>query len=215
MKGISTNNKHSYNDFKLSIADRKISPPSLKRITETVPYMNGEYDFSNLNGEIALENRELYYSFEIAETTTEQMEKIKHQFLLWLYSIVDKDIYDDYLSDYYFHGSLKNVEWSEDFGKGILEVTFSVYPYMYEKEKTIVNLSVEGKLETLINVNSAHPIISKIFTSNEVNIKINDKSFSFAKGEYSYDDLKFNPGENKVTLEGTSEVIFTYRNEMI
>ena len=215
MKGISVKNKHSYNDFFLSIAERKISPPSLKRITETVPYMNGEYDFSCLDGEIALENRELYYSFEIAEISTEQMEETKQNFLSWLYSVVDSDIFDDYLPNYYFHGSLKNVEWTEDFGKGILNVTFSVYPYKFEKKETTINLSVNQKIETTINVNSTHPIIPSIFTSNEINLEVNDNTFSLSNGKYSYEELKLSPGENKIIIEGTSEVVFTYRNEMI
>lgn len=213
--GIRANNKHSYIDFGVEIAERKISTPSQKRITETVPYMSGEYDFSNLDGEIALENRELSYSFEIAELSTTLMEQKKRKILSWLYSIVDMDIYDDYLSDYYFHGSLEKIDWSEDFGKGVLNVTFSVYPYMFEIQETTVKFSVNDKFDALIEVNSAHQIIPQISVSNEVNIKINEKSFSLSKGDYCYEDLKFKSGTNKIWLEGTSEVIFKYRNELI
>lgn len=215
MKGISVNGKHSYNDFSLCVGERTISPPNLKRITETVPYMNGEYDFSSINGEIALESRSLSYEFDIAEITTEKMEEIKSNFLSWLYSIVDTNIFDDYLKNYYFHGSLDKIDWSEDFGKGIITVTFSVDPYMYEINETTEKFEVNNTTDIIIMTNSSHPIIPTISTTSEITIKVNDNSFSIPKGDFKSEDLKLQPGENKISILGNATVSFTYRNEVL
>jgi hypothetical protein len=46
--GITYNNKHSFNDLGLTVLNtRGIETPSKIKITETVPFMNGSYDFSN------------------------------------------------------------------------------------------------------------------------------------------------------------------------
>ncbi len=51
MYGISFNDKHSYRDFDITILNtRVIETPSKIKIKETVPFMNGSYDFSNLYG---------------------------------------------------------------------------------------------------------------------------------------------------------------------
>lgn len=215
IKGISANGKHSFNDFGLSIAERKISPPSLKRITETVPYMNGEYDFSALNGEIALEPRELYYSFDIAELTTESMEQIKTFFLSWLYSIVNTKIYDDYLSEYYFYGSLDKIDWSEDFGKGTIGVTFSAYPYMYAKEETIVKFMVENELIKNITTNSSHDIVPIITTDSDLTIEKDDKIYTLSSGSYENEDFVLGAGDNNIKFSGNANVKISFRDEVI
>ena len=62
--GIIKNNKHSYNDFGLKILSRELNPPSKKKIKETLPFMNGSYDFSLLCGENVYEERTIKYVFD-------------------------------------------------------------------------------------------------------------------------------------------------------
>ncbi len=215
MKGISANNKHSFNDFGLCIANRKITPPAIKRITETVPYMHGEYDFSSIDGEVALENGKLYYEFDIAELTIELMERVKNTFLDWIYSINDNDIFDDYLEDYYFHGSLVGVDWEEDFGKGILGITFSVYPYMYEREEKVINFVVDKELTKIITTKSSHNIVPSITTDANLTIEIDQKQYSLSPGTYQYDDFLLKSGDNNVKFIGNANVTISFRNEVI
>ena len=63
--GIIKNNKHSYNDFGLKILSRELNPPSKKKIKETLPFMNGSYDFSLLCGENVYEERTIKYVFDM------------------------------------------------------------------------------------------------------------------------------------------------------
>ena len=129
IKQLIINGKRSYDDFGVYIATRKISQPKKKIIKETIPFSNVVYDFSNMNGEIYWEERTLEYSFDIAEYTTEEMEIIKSDLLDWLLNVHDADIYDPYIGDYHFHGSFDSDSWDEDFGAGVLNVSFTVYPY--------------------------------------------------------------------------------------
>jgi hypothetical protein len=214
-KGITANGKHSYNDFKLEIAERKLTPPSPNKITEEIPYMNGQYDFSSLNGEITLKNRNLYYEFDISELTTEDMEKIKSSFLTWLYQINETEIVDDYLSDYYFVGSFESVDWSEDFGKGVIGVTFSVYPYKISLHEEIIDVDLNGENTLEINTNSSHNIFPKITTSGDLNIEINENSYSLSAGTYEDTDVILKSGTNYMKLSGNTKISISYRDEVI
>ena len=60
-------------------------------------------------------------------------------FINWIYQTNEEKIEDDYISNYYFVGSLESVDWQEDFGKGTIGVSFSVYPYMISKNEIIKN----------------------------------------------------------------------------
>lgn len=214
-KGIYANKKHSYNDFQLQIADRKLTPPTPKIITEKVPYMNGEYNFSALNGEVALENSKLYYEFDISEINTKNMEQIKSQFLTWIYSINNTQIYDDYLEEYYFLGSFESINWTEDFGKGTVGVTFSVYPYKFSKIIKEVEFSVDGELAKEIISESSHNINIDITTDSDLEINIDSKSYNLSAGTYIDSDIILTPGINKINFIGQSKVIITYRDEVI
>ena len=50
MYGIKKGNKHSFIDFGLTIKSKSIGMPSKNKVKETIPFMNGQYDFSELYG---------------------------------------------------------------------------------------------------------------------------------------------------------------------
>lgn len=214
MKGISANGKHSYEDFGLVVAERTISLPQPNSITESVPYQNGEYDFSDINGEVTYKNRDIKYSFSIAELTTEEMEKKKRNFSTWIKSIVNTKIYDDYDPEYYFYGSLKSFSWKEDFGPGTIEVVFSVYPYKYSIEKTTIALEVDGELETILNTDSAHQVIPKIITNAEMVIERDNTSIAIGNGTYYDLEFVLYP-TNNFKFIGTGTITFEFVKEVI
>lgn len=214
MKGISFNGKHSFIDFGLEIGERNISLPSPKRITEKVPYQNGEYDFSDLNGEVTYENRDAKYSFSIAELTTEEMETKKRKFTTWLKSATNVEILDDYDPGYYFVGSLKSYSWKEDFGSATIEVVFSVYPYKYSIESTFVSYEVNGELEIDLNTESAHQIIPKITTNAEMIIERDNTSISIGNGTYYDLEFVLYP-TNNFKFIGTGTITFEFVKEVL
>ena len=58
MKGqFKFNEKKSFDDFGLNIVSVTINLPSINEYKASVPYCNGEYDFSNLYGVNTYSNR--------------------------------------------------------------------------------------------------------------------------------------------------------------
>ena len=56
-EGITINGKQSYNDFDLYINERTIGQPQKHSMRQTVPFLNGFYDFTKINGEPSWEQR--------------------------------------------------------------------------------------------------------------------------------------------------------------
>lgn len=217
-KEIRANGKGSYTDFGLAIKNRTISLPKKKTIKEDIPFSNGSYDFSNINGEIYWEEREIEYTFDIAEFTAEEMEKIKDDVVDWLLNIHDADIEDDYTKDYYYHGSYDDNGWSEDFGQGELKIIFVVYPYKFAKSLTTKTISATTTEQTIvINNDGSHKIIPTISTDGAVEITIGANTYSLSSGTYTSSSFVLSKGENTWTIKTTTDtanVNISFRKEV-
>lgn len=210
IKQLEINGLKSYDNFGLFISSRKISQPKKKTIKETIPFSNVVYDFSKMNGEIYWEERTLEYSFDIAEFTTEEMEEVKSKLLDWLLNVHDTDIYDPYIGDYHFHGSFDSDSWEEDFGGGILSVSFNVYPYKISNHDTIQ--TINGTKSLTIYNNSSHRIAPTITCDGEFTITYNNASFTIGGGTYQ-GNFYLEVGNNKLDIVGNGELKFTYKEE--
>ena len=85
MYGITYNNKHSFNDLGLTVLNtRVVETPSKIKIAETVPFMNGSYDFSNLYGSNCYNERKLEYEFLIKARNSTELEFKRMQVDQWL-----------------------------------------------------------------------------------------------------------------------------------
>lgn len=217
-KEIRANGKGSYTDFKLAIKSRTISLPEKKIIKEDIPFKNGAYDFSNIFGELFWEERELEYTFDIAEYTAEEMEKIKDNVVDWLLNIHDTDIEDDYTRDYYYHGSYDDNSWEEDFGQGELKVTFMVYPYKFSKTLTTETISATTTEQTItLDNESSHKVTPTIVTDGAVEITIGTNKFSLSSGTYTSSSFILSKGINtwKIkTTTGNANVNISFRKEV-
>ena len=217
IKQLVINEKKSFDDFGVYISKRTISTPKKKIIKEALPFSNIVYDFSNIDGEIYWEERSLEYEFDIAETSTEEMEFTKSNLLNWLLNIHDTDIYDPYITDYHFHGSYDSDSWSEDFGGGTLKVVFKVYPYMIKNEVNIDEMILTSTMTNalvLVNNTSGHRIPVDLTIDGEMTLSFNNVNYGLSTGKY--EKLFYvNKGENKIGIESSSGGIFKieYREE--
>lgn len=218
MKELIINGKKSFENFGAYISERKISLPKKKSITESPPFSNLTYDFSGINGEIYWENRELEYSFDIAEFTTDEMEVEKTKLTDWLLNVHDADIYDPYIGDYHYHGSFDSISWEEDFGAGTLTATFSVYPYKIANEAKVVTVeTASGKkytdYELTFENNSSHRIMPVIESTGEYNIVFGGLSYSVGVGTYE-DTFYLFPGNNTLKVTGSGKMTISFVEEL-
>lgn len=180
--GITINDKHSYQDFGVYIAERNIGIPAKKVIKKTIPYMNGAYDFTMLNGVPAYEERQITYGFDITGVTVEEMEAEKASVLAWLYTAQDVDIYDDAYPETHFHGSYASVSWDEDGCQGHLTVVFEVYPFRIANYKKSLTFNTASSVITAIN--EGMPVKMTVSAPQGATVTYGGNKYSVPSGEY-------------------------------
>ncbi len=231
VNGIIKNNKHSFDDFGLWIVNKEIGIPNKKRITTSIPYMNGKYDFSNLYGESVFEERTLKYVFEMVEDTKELLNIKKIIAINWLSSDGKEYIYDDTLPGFKFYAECIKTTFSENGTIGKLTVEFTAYPFKISKynEGNIpwddFNFELDYLQETKFNVsgskainiiNSGSKRISPtIICSSNFDIVKNDITYKFNSGTTKDWRFTLDKGDNNLILKGTGNIEFIFRKEVL
>lgn len=236
MRGITFNDKHSYTDFGLTVAQRQIGNPSKIKNKERVPYSNQFYDFSGIYGGQEYEERPLSYVFNVFDKhnlTKESFSTLKIAVLNWLMAPNNKiKLIDDAILGYYFLAEVESdpsvEEWEYD---GTLSVEFTAYPFkISEREEGDDNwdefnflldysqtteFEVSGTLEaTLYNpgINTLKPVIK---ASAPMTIQKGSTTFNVPTGESESYDFMLSAGENPMKITGTGTVSFHFRKELI
>ena len=115
MRGITIDNKHSYNDYDCIIVNTEYGSIKKKLIRATVPYSDIVYDFSELNNTENFEEQEIKYTFEFTEFDLETLETSTQAVITWLLSANNNtDIFDDLTSGYHYVGKCTEVQQSRD-----------------------------------------------------------------------------------------------------
>lgn len=217
IKSIRALGKATYDDFDIYINSRNIPIPAIKEITDTIPYMNGSYDFSYIDGEAAREDNIISYGFDISEFSIEEMEFAKRSIISWLSRISDTDIFDDYIKDYHFHGSAITPDWSEDASQGELVIKFRVYPYMIKNDPKIYAFTFsEDEIKNIqIENNSDHSIVPKITCENNSNIEINEFKYSLSSGIFEDSEIMLKPGTIDLKIQTTGNFKIEFFEEVL
>lgn len=206
-EGITISGMHSYYDFGLNVASRKIDLPPKNSIRKTIPFMSGFYDFTRINGGICWGARTISYTFDIVGATVEEMDAKRTEVVNWLCNQHDVDIYDDTIPDYHFHGSYDSASQSEDGEKSELTVTFICYPFMIENELRIA-YSNEADATFMFN-NIGQPVRPIVETAQSCSVKIRDVIQTVPDGETRL-SLVLPTGETEVQIVKDNEIAYPY-----
>ena len=233
MYGISYNNKHSFNDLGLTVLNtRVIETPSKIKITETIPFMNGSYDFSNLYGSNCYTERQIEYEFLIKARNSTELEFKRMQAEQWLLSPNTKTpLIDDNLSGYYYKAECISTEFEDLINIGKLKATFIAYPFRISTEYEGNNLwdsfnferdvlqdtkfTVNGISSVSIYNSSVIDIEPEIIASSQFEITLDNKKYTVKAGTSKDYRFKFKKGANNLTLKGNGTIEFRFRKEVL
>lgn len=232
MLGIKKDNKHSYNDFGIKILSRSISIPSKRKIKDTVPFMNGSYDFSLLYGEQTYDEREITYTFSLPKKDKVKLNMLKVKIIEWLYDGIQSKLYDDQIPGFYFLVECTGIDYDESFyNYAQLTVSFTAYPFKISTlqdghdiwnefnfeldmvQNTKFNV-IENESITLYN-NSAVGVYPIIICDNNFEIIKNNITYRFVPGEMKSFDFKLDKGENNLLLKGNGTIEFKWFKEVL
>ena len=193
-------------DDDICTSDKEIGVPKKRTIYEDVPYRNGSYDFSMLDGEIYFENRSLKYIFGILGSEEEVLQKIS-DLSTWLYGIQDTDIWDTDIPYWHFHGSCEkvSVKYDETGLSADLTAEFTVEPFLIADSLSEFQL-VEGENYVL---NKSRRARLFLHADEPATLIINDASQTESGDVWL--DLFIESGQNEITLEGCESCLILWQ----
>lgn len=211
--GIRINNRHSYGDFGLYLKSRNIGLPEKKSIRETVPFMNGYYDFSALNGAPAWNERIIEYVFDIENDSPVELDYFVSFFFDWLATVHDADIYDDTTYGYHWHGSYEKaaIQWDDSGTLAEITVSFVVHPFKISNTATVHTLT--AGTYTITNPGMA---VAPIVSSNaSAAIQIGNYVSSIPANTEIRLEIDLARGANTVMITGDGAVTFSFYPEVL
>lgn len=232
MLGIKKDNKHSYNDFEIKILSRSISIPSKRKIKDTVPFMNGSYDFSLLYGEQTYDEREITYTFSLPKKDKVKLNMLKIKIIEWLYDGIQSKIYDDQFPNFHFLAECTDIDYDESFyNYAQLTATFIAYPFkistlqdghdIWDEFNFELDMIQDTKFDvigsksiTLYN-NSIIGIYPTVICDNNFEVIKNGITYSFTQGEVKSFNFKLDKGENNLLLKGNGAIEFKWSKEVL
>lgn len=211
------NGKESEKDFDLYVAKKEITPPTRKVITETVPQMSGEWDFSfNENGESEYEPATLKYEFDVIADTKQELSRLRTELLLWAHSKTDGRLYDsDFSLSEYWEVYRTQAGWSEEGLQALLTIEFVCYPFRKtELQEKTLDLTAEVQSFTIDNVGyrSVMPIIE---VTGSARITVNGASYALGAAIYDGGVFTLLRGENDFTATGSGTLTIKHWAEVL
>ena len=233
MYGITYNNKHSFNDLGLTILNtRVIETPSKIKVTQTIPFSNITYDFSNLYGSNCYTERKLEYEFLIKANSSVQLEFKRMQIENWLLSSNGKsELFDDNIEGYYYNAECISTDFEDMNNIGKLKAIFTAYPFKISSEYEGNNLwdsfnfeldvlqdtkfTVNGTSSVSIYNSSVIDVEPEIIASNGFEITLDNKKYTVETGVSKDYRFKLKSGINNLTLKGNGTIEFRFRKEVL
>lgn len=231
MYGFIKGGKHSYNDFNLRIIEREFNPPNKVKIKETVPGMNGAYDFSNIatNGEETYEERTVKYVLDLRCSKIAYGSK-KFQISNWLSTGLKDVFYDDLIPGYHFLAECEELEFNENPLGAEITVQFVCYPFMISNDhegsdiwdtfnfdidvSQDVEFDVTGsKAVNIINVGFITTLTINV--NSNMSVIFNSKTYNLTAGDNKFYDFKLKNGDNNITINGTGHIKFLFNKILL
>lgn len=231
--GFSFNGKHSFKDFNVWLQEKKIQPPAKVKIKETVPFMNGTYDFSTVGsgGDQVYGERKIQVKIGLRTKSKKELYVIYQLILEWLEDTGRQELIFDNIPGFYFIAEIEEApEFEEAIKMGNLTINFIAQPFkvstsfmgddiwdtfnfltdytQYTNEFTINGV-------TLVTMyNNGRLITPVINCSTAMTLSFNGKNYALLSGDNKPWGLKLQNGKNDLTfytpITGTVKILFRW-----
>jgi hypothetical protein len=128
-----TFNGHHPEEFGAVLSEIKSSVPAPRKITDSVPYRDGVYDFSRFDGSLHYDDRTINCYFNIVASDMDEANDKLSKTLEWLNSDGDGLLYDERDSFWHYKEvsctSIETAYYLSDKTAIQVSATFSAYPY--------------------------------------------------------------------------------------
>ena len=209
MKGITFGNYHSYDEWGLILKEKEIQAPKPKVQQIEIEGGDGVLDLTEFFGDVKYNNRSLSFTFSKMNT--------KPGDFLALFSTVQNAIHGKkmqvILDDdpaFFYSGRVTVNEWKSNKNLGEIVIEVDAEPYKMKVAETVLSTGVQGTI-TVELWNSRKKVVPVITTNAEMKISFGGYSGTFSAGTFTIPELELHEGENTLTVTGTGNISFRYR----
>lgn len=211
IKGISFGSIHSFNDLNLLLSALEITPAEPKTIYIDVPGRNGSVDLTEANGEIVYYDRECTFTFTVMPSDDLTWEERKTE----VSNMLNGKVFNITLDDddgYYYRGRCTVESYKKDRNIKQIIVSAKVAPYKLKQNETVQRFALSGTAKVVKLKNGRMPVSPFIECSNDNTVvTFGTNTFNLNAGTYKLLDIRFVEGINNVTISGSGEIVFRYR----
>ena len=209
MNQISFGNYKSYDNLYLVCNKKTIGSPTPKVNTISVEGGDGVLDFTEFFGDVNYNNRILTFEFTSMVHPSDFLELNSR--ILDLLNGQKMPIILDEDADFYYMGRLTVSDPFKDANViDKITITADCEPYKYKVNDTVVTQAVSGTT-TITLTNMRKRVVPTITSDATFTITFGGKSATVAAGTFTIPELELVAGDNTVTVTGTGNITFTYR----
>lgn len=231
-KGIEINNIHTYRDLGVSISSKTIGTPALNRITESVPFMNGVYDFSDIFEDETYGERVLQYEFDLSDVSKELMNAKKMKIINFFKNNRNSVLRDDTIKGYFFNFErMTDHSFKESGLEGKLTVSLTTHPFkvrdVYEGNNSWDDFNFEldilqdtkFEVSNITNITihntGGKKVIPEVICSSDMEVVKDNMTYKLNKGSSKDYRFKLDVGANNITVKGNGFIEFKFRKELL
>ena len=216
-----------------TVAAVSVSDPVPNLITETIPYMNGSYDFTNIYGVTTYQDRTITIRVINENRVLFDRATLNEKYSLLyntLFPLPQSQLRIDTWKGYWI-GRCTNMSSSNAWEiLGYIDIEFTVYPFRFMEEyegndlwdpfnfetdiAAYTRFTVNGTTNAMvynIGANVTTPVI-QLTGATEMSVKLNGVTYTVINGDAPF---AFDVGENVLTITGTGEIQFLFRREVL
>ncbi|QXE20454.1 distal tail protein Dit [Clostridium sp. 001] len=232
--GFIFNGKHSFKDFNVWLQEKKIQPPAKTKIKESVPFMNGTYDFSTVgsNGDQVYGERKIQVKLGLRTKSKEELYIVYQLILEWLEDTGRQELMFDNIPGFYFIAEVEDTpEFEETIKMGTLTISFTAQPFKvstsymgddiwdtfcfltdYTQYTNEFAINGENAVTMYNNGRSITPVIN---CSSDMTLVYNGKTYNLTKGDNKPWGLKLQNGRNDLLFSGSGTAKILFRWEVL
>lgn len=211
MKGVKFGEHHSYDSWGLLMSPNwEIGLPEIKEKKIDIEGADGELDYTEYFGGVKYGNRKLKFEF-IKPTLTDAKE-----FMRIVSDIVDDlhgqkmQIVLDDDKEFFYLGRARITGFSVKQGIGTVEIEADCDPYKMKIETTTLSSDVSGTMNFELH-NMRKSAVPEITATAPLTIMHGANTYSVGAGTFRIPELQLKKGENLLTVTGTGNIKFEYR----
>lgn len=208
MRGLTIGTLHTYRSLGMILSKPELSAAPIKQKKLDIEGGHGTLDLTEFFGYPQYDDVTHKFTFVIlGEDLTGQYNIIKNA----LHGVKGKITFDDDPSHYYI-GRVFVSPLSINKTVGTITLECDCEPFRYKSEETVISRAVDGT-DIIVLTNGkkrAVPLVT-IVTETTLRLEYGYNIWDLGAGAFRLPEMELTEGENNVTVTGTGQITFTYR----